>query len=123
MTEVETKAALQAIKLLNAVGAKYKIIYPDGTEVGELVLAKVEPEGKKKITRRRDFSLAYGTYAKLIRPMLKSTDVGQVASIPIAPYNAERLRSAATAIAHHLWGNGSHTSAITKTHVEILRIA
>ena len=119
-TDVETKAVAKALQVLDAVGAKYKIILKDGTQKGDLQMTVPVPEEK---ARKRTYTLAYGTYSQLIKPHLSPLEVGQVAQIPIKPYNGQRLRSAASAVACHLWGAGSHISSITKAHVEILRTA
>jgi len=117
-TEIQTKAINQALRILNAVGAKYKIIMPDATEYGELIIAK--PEVKKY---RRTLRHPRGTFSAFLAPLFENMKIGDVKQIPFGEFKPEHLRSAATAYANHLWGPGSHTSTVTKHHVELMRIA
>lgn len=118
MTDIQTKATQQALRLLNALGAKYKIILPDATEYGELIVAKEEP---KKM--RRKLRYPRGTFSSFLAPMFEHTKVGDVVQIPIGEFKPEHLRSAATAYTNHLWGPGSATSSVTKQHIEVMRLA
>ena len=119
-TTIQKQAAEKAIALLNASGAQYKVIFSDGTEYGEL-----EAVQKK---RTRNVTIPYGTLQPLYKPYIDEMQVGSVIQLSIAEAEAlggtaTSLRSAASAYASKLWGNGTYISTITDKHVEILRIS
>lgn len=119
MKQVQIQAAEKAIALLKASGAQYKVIFDDGTEYGDLEV--VTP--KKRIRRT-----PHGVLTSMYKDPINTAEVGDVIQFPVADVAAidiapETLRSAATAYASMTWGNGSYTSTITDTHVEILRIS
>ena len=78
---------------------------------------------KKRINRT-----PRGTLISVYRDSVDNAQVGDVIQFSVADIEAlgttpEVMRSAATAYASMTWGNGSYTSTITDTHVEILRIS
>jgi hypothetical protein len=123
MRKVQVQAAEQAIKFLNASGAKYKVILEDGTEYGDL---QVVPP-KKKITRERSRT-EYGSLTPIYKDTIDKASVGDVIIFSFAELDAKgipraSLRSASLAYASKTWGNGTYTSYSTPEHLEILRVA
>ena len=120
MKQIQLQTVERAVAFLNAAGVEYKVILPDGTEYGDL-----EVVVHKKRTRNQ--RVAHGTMTGLYKDRIKNAEVGDVIQVSIADIealgaNPDSLRSAATAYASMTWGNGTYTSIITDTHVEILRI-
>lgn len=119
MKQIQLQTVDRAVAFLNAAGVEYKIILPDGTEYGDL---EVMPKKRTRIQR-----VAHGTMTGLYKEKISTAEIGDVIQVAIADIEAlgakpESLRSAATAYASMTWGNGTYTSIITDTHVEILRI-
>lgn len=120
MKQIQLQTVDRAVAFLNAAGVEYKVILPDGTEYGDL-----EVVVHKKRTRVQ--RIAHGTMTGLYKEQIKNAEVGDVIQVSIEDIEAlgagvESFRSAATACASTVWGNGTYTSIVTDTHVEILRI-
>lgn len=120
MKEVQKQAAHKAIALLKVTGARYKVIFEDGTEYGDL-----EVVVKKK--RTRVMRIPHGTMAAGYKSIIDAAQVGDVVSFPFADTDKlqvprKSFRSAASAYASTTWGNGSYTSTCTNDAFEILRI-
>ena len=100
MNTLHTKALTNAIKLLNAIGAKYAIVDTDLRKHGEL-----EVITKKK---RRPAKYAYGAIRKHVAPYLELLEVNQTARIPVYPYDLETVYGSASSAASTLWGHKAH---------------
>jgi hypothetical protein len=113
---VKTKALEQAIKMLDATGAQYKIISAEGNHYGELVLA--EP-AKPKSTKR------YGMFTPTCyTEQINAMKVGEVVVIaPPEGATPEELRSVMSGHASKKFGAKNHTTSITEGRVELLRLA
>ena len=113
-----TKTIARAVEMLNASGAQFKVISPDGTEFG-----KLEVVAEKKKT----FRFERGEIRTIYLSALESLKVGEVATIKnpdINKYDVEDIRGSAAAWAGKHWGIDAHTSTIDRTFntVEILRV-
>mgnify|MGYP003654386912 CR=1 FL=1 len=114
---VITATIERAVKLLNATGAKYKVIAPDGTEYGTLVA--VDPA---KVRTRRPLTLPLGSISNHVRPHIERLKVGEVAEIPpLKGASLDSLRSTAASMAAHMWGPDAHHTTVTHNNVELLR--
>jgi len=100
MNTIHEKALSNAIKLLNAIGAKYAIVDSDNKQHGEL-----EVKAKAK---RRPARYPYGVIRKHIRPYLDHIAVNQTARIPVSPYDMETVYGSASSTATVLWGKNAH---------------
>ena len=100
MNNIHTKALTNAVKLLNAIGAKYAIIDVDLKKYGELeVVTK---------SKRRPARYPYGVIRKHIKPYLDHIAVNQTARIPVSPYDLETVYGSASSTASVLWGKQCH---------------
>jgi len=100
MNTIHTKALTNAVKLLNAIGAKYAIIDIDLKKYGELeVVTK---------SKRRPAKYPYGVIRKHIKPYLDHIAVNQTARIPVSPYDAQTVYGSASSTATVLWGKQCH---------------
>jgi hypothetical protein len=100
MNNIHTKALNNAVKLLNAIGAKYAIVDVDLKKYGELeVVTK---------SKRRPAKYPYGVIRKHIKPYLDHIDVNQTARIPVSPYDAQTVYGSASSTASVLWGKQCH---------------
>ena len=100
MNTLHTKALTNAIKLLNAIGAKYAIVDADLRKHGDLeVITK-----KKKAPAK----YPYGVIRKHITPYLENLQPNQTARIPAAPYDLETVYGSASSTATVLWGKQCH---------------
>ena len=100
MNTIHTKALTNAIKLLNAIGAKYAIVDSDSKKHGDLeVVTK---------SKRRPAKYPYGVIRKHIRPYLDHIKVNDTARIPVSPYDLNTVYGSASSTATVLWGKNSH---------------
>jgi hypothetical protein len=115
MPEVIKRTILQAIKLLDAAGCKYKIIDSYGNEYGVLVVAPT----KKPINRKH----AYGAMTNYFTPLIKNLAVGEVICISPGEFTAKDLQGAISGWASANWGNGNYRTCVSNNEVQILRCA
>lgn len=122
---VQTLALNQALKILVALKAQYKVILPDGEEFGELVVkghrnkankgkraAKIEAEGRH-----------WGEMAQYIKPQLEGVLPGEVVVIAKDKYDMETLASNVSNYAGIVWGRGTYKTLANETGVEVFRIS
>ena len=114
MPEVVRRTIAQAIKLLDASGAKYKIIDQEGNEYGTLTVSK-----PKKLTKT--FVHPPGTMWKYYYPMLKDMNPGDVVVVPAGEFDPKRLQGAITGWACATWGLQAYKTCVVGSNVEILR--
>ena len=100
MNTIHEKALSNAIKLLNAIGAKYAIVDADLKKHGDL-----EVITKKK---RRPARYPYGVIRKHIKPYLDHIKVNESTRIPVSPYDLETVYGSASSTATVLWGKQCH---------------
>jgi len=100
MNTIHEKALSNAIKLLNAIGAKYAIVDSDLKKHGEL-----EVVAKKK---RRPAKYEYGVIRKHIAPYLEPLKVNESTRIPAAPYDLDTVYGSASSTATVMWGKKCH---------------
>ena len=115
MNTIHTKALTNAIKLLNAIGAKYAIVDADLRKHGDL-----EVITKKK---RAPAKYPYGAIRKHVAPYLEPLQVNQTARIPVHPYDLETVYGSASSAASTMWGHKAHKvgSSEDKKYVLITR--
>jgi hypothetical protein len=100
MNTIHEKALSNAIKLLNAIGAKYAIVDSDSKKHGDLeVVTK---------SKRRPAKYPYGVIRKHIRPYLDHIKVNDTARIPVSPYDLNTVYGSASSTATVLWGKQCH---------------
>lgn len=113
---VVAKAAQQAISLLNALKADFKIILPTGEEYGNLEI--VRPKVFKRIQHNKR-----GTLIGVYLPIIESMQVGDVRVVEVPEgINPDHMRGAMTSYTSKQWGNGSAKTCVTEKTVEILRV-
>lgn len=116
---VVTKTIQSAVRMLEASGAQFKVIAPNGESFGDL---KIETPKKKQMNPDREYGELRGYYDKFVN---YNAPVGTVMQIPAHPkYKPEEIRGGLCAKLTTRWGKGTYTTAITKAGtVEIMRIA
>ena len=105
MNNLHAKALSNAIKLLNAIGAKYAIVDADNRTHGEL-----EVKAKAK---RRPAKYPYGVIRQHIAPYLANLKVNETARIPAHPYDLDTVYGSASSNATVLWGKQCHKVGTT----------
>lgn len=98
MNPLQTKVFNEALRNLNALKAKYKIVLEDGSEYGDLVLA---PPERPKVKRSTP-----GTFSVFYRPYVEHLEVGDTVEVP-GRGDPEAMRSAMSGwlTAHYGQGN------------------
>lgn len=112
MNTVHLKALTNAIKLLNAIGAKYAIVDTNGGRHGEL-----EVKAKSK---RAPLKYPYGSLARHIRPYLARCRVNHTIGIPVGQFDIDSVYSSTSSIASKDWGNGNHKIGVNDNKTEVL---
>ena len=100
MNTVHQKALTNAIKLLNAIGAKYAIVDTDLRKHGDL-----EVITKKK---RAPAKYPYGVIRQHVTPYLHNIKANETARIPVAPYDLLTVYGSASSTATTMWGTKCH---------------
>ena len=118
MNNIHAKALTNAIKLLNAIGAKYAIVDSDGNKHGALNVAQ-----EKKAKRRRSI-YPLGEVKGYIMPFMQGMMINTTKQIPVGPYDAKVIRGSVSSYATQMWGGGNYKSSVTsdKRFVEITRL-
>ncbi|RPJ30103.1 MAG: hypothetical protein EHM17_00375 [Verrucomicrobiaceae bacterium] len=116
MNNVEKTALDRAVLLLNSIKAKYKIISPDGTEYGELVLAPVKT--------KRVSAHPIGEMSNYYRPMVIDMQPGDMRIVPAGKYELEGLRGTMSGWFTARWGKGAVITSVNKLNntIEVLRV-
>lgn len=114
MNDIQTKILANAIKLLDAINAKYAIVDPDGKQHGSL-----EVVNKKKKKRP---TYEYGTVAAHVKGYMQNALINTKIVVPFNNMHKEVVRSAICSYANKLWGNGSYTTHVTKQGIEFTRL-
>jgi hypothetical protein len=114
MPEIVKRTIAQAIKLLDASGAKYKIIDQDGNQYGSLIVT--EPKKASK-----SYKHPPGTMHRFYYPLIKDMQPGDVVAIKNFDFEPRALQGAVTAWATEHWGKGSYKTCMVGPDVEILR--
>jgi hypothetical protein len=113
MEKIKLVTLNRALTMLDAIGARYAIISPDGTRFGDLPLAE----------EKTGYNFAeLGAYVK---QQFTHVEVGDVLIIPVDKFDVDKLQSAITSHACKIAGKGSYTTCRSKdkTQIEILRLA
>ena len=117
MKEIQLKELQRAIKFIEAIGCKYKIIAPDGAEFGELELKP--PKAKREH--------AYGEMTSFARSNLDlRAEIGSVQQIFVpAKYKPANIQATACHILTKAWGKDNYATSLDSNtaSIEILRIA
>ena len=113
MSNVKQAAIQQAVKLLNAVGANYQVEF-EGQRWGEL---------KKQKGKRIRSKYPLGALTNHVKPHLVDLQVGDVAVVPIHPFDEISIRGSITSTCTQWWGRQSYKTGKNKDNIEILRIS
>jgi hypothetical protein len=121
MLEVQKEGLKRALIILSGLGAQYKIILPDGTEYGDLVVA---PKVEEKKRKRKPSPYPIGALQNYFQPMLDALRPGDAVEVPAGKFDIESLRGSMTAWAGKTWGRKTFISRSDKTRnvVEFLRM-
>ena len=112
MSNVKQAAVMQAIKLLTASGANFQVEF-EGQRWGEF---------KKSKAKRVRSKYPLGSLGLHVAPYLSNLAVGDVAVVPIAPFDETSIRGSVTSTCTQLWGKQSYKTCKNKNNIEILRI-
>jgi hypothetical protein len=118
---VKNEALTKALRTLDALGAKYKVVTATGEEFGDLVVKKA-PSGKPSVPRNDYKHLGYVEVVSTLK-------VGDVAVLPVPEEldknGADKYRGTVASKANQLFGRGSAVTAWAEDRraIEILRIA
>lgn len=103
MLEVQIKKLDQAIKTLDLLGVKYKVITPDGAEYGELeVKARRNPETVRGLPRYNRMETR-----NFFSPLITGMKAGQVKIIECGEYDPRVISRDVSAYCVNTAGTGS----------------
>lgn len=111
---IKDKALIHALKTLDALQCRYKVITPEGDEHGELQIAHEN--------KRRNSLYPQGARSSYLRPIMEPLKVGDAIVIPAGEFEASILQHSVCAIAHKLWGASSYRTTLNDQSIELFRI-
>ena len=116
--QITTKAIQQAVALLRAAGAQFKIISPNGDAFGELEVKPIKASGGRKPDHYKR-----GVLLDHARPFVAETGVGDIALIPFGEFDGKILYGSVCSHLSREWGAGSYTSTRNDPmkRIEVLR--
>jgi hypothetical protein len=115
----QNTAIQRAIALLNATGAKFKVITVEGVEFGTLVVSKEPTLKKRSFTANKDYPR--GERTAYVRALLEPMKIGDSIVVTDGPYKGA-IASLVPPTAQTLWGKQSYITAAVDGGVEILRV-
>ena len=117
MKEIQLKELQRAIKFIEAIGCKFKIITPEGEEFGVLELKPPKP--------KRDH--AHGEITNFVKANLDlKAEIGSVQQIFVpVKYKPLNIQATTCHILSKEWGKENYTTCLNKNtaSIDILRIA
>jgi hypothetical protein len=114
MKDIQRKELHRVLAFVESLRCTYKIITDDGEEFGTLVVAPVKT--------KRPLTYAYGEISNWYRPYIDlNAGVGVVQEIPFGKFPPETIRSGLCSWLTKEWGKDTYITAITDTHVELMR--
>lgn len=119
MLDIQKSAISKLVTVLESVDAQYKIILPDGTEMGELITIN-----RKASTSKNYVPYGLGVTRAYFMPFLDNLAVGGVVEVPFGGFHGATLSSNISAAAVHMWGKGNamtHKNDATQV-VEVMRL-
>lgn len=110
----------KALATLDAAGAQYRIIMPDGNSFGTLPYSEPKPEKAK----RRSLKHPYGALRTYYLPFVEGIKPNQCVEVPRGPFLVADLAGAISSYFCTKLGNGKVTVARNhkKGVVEVLRV-
>ena len=114
MKDIQRKEFSRVLKFVESLGCSYKIITDEGEEFGTLEVAPART--------RRPLVYKYGEISNWYRPFIDvDVGIGVVQQIPLGKFNAETIRGGLCSWLTREWGKDTYVTAITDTHVELMR--
>jgi len=100
----------KTLRTLTAIGAKYIIVMPDGTQhnFGDLVLAPPPKVKTRRVNQDGQPRRVRGELSKVTTPFIKDMQVGDVVTVPQQEgISRQELVKSLSSQAIHAWGTGS----------------
>lgn len=118
MLDIQRRTIDSLAKMLDKWEILYKILLPNGEELGTLIVSK------QTKTKRADRPHPFGAFKAYFLPLVQDMVAGDVVEIHCGPFKPAELRGAVSAWAVAAWGKGSVTTHINseKQTVEVLRL-
>ena len=114
MKDIQRKEFTRVLKFIESIGCTYKIIADDGEEFGELEVMSSRS--------RAPLKYAYGEISNWYKPYVNlKAGVGVVQEIPFGKFEPETIRGGLCSWLTKEWGKDTYLTAITDTHVELMR--
>ena len=122
-TKVQQVAIERAVQLLNASGAKFKVIWYD-KEYGDLEVKTLKPVKEKgnRTKLAEAEGRKYGDLKAHYWPMVKDMKVGDVVTVPFANFRRGTLQKALSSGLCHMWGAGSNMCVLGNAGIEVMRV-
>lgn len=117
MLEIQLDQVKKFTRVLDGMGAKYKIVLSDGTAFGDLEVAS-------KRTRKRAPLYPYGSVRRQFKGIVDGLTVGKAAVIDGAHFDLNMLASNITAYSIGKWGKGAVSTKLMRDHnkVQVVRL-
>ena len=109
---IKQKTFERALKMLDASGAKYHVVFDDASYGAPIQKARKRLPSKYK----------HGSLKEHMYSDISVLQPGEVAEISIGEFDKASIQSSATAISNKLFGAGNYTTHINGNVLELLRI-
>lgn len=118
MHDIQMRSIQQWATMMDKWGIQYKLVLPDGQELGALEVVKPKLKSKRKVS-----PFPVNTLRDYFLPFIGTLQAGDVVTVPFSQFEGERLRGAISAWATAHWGKGTCTTYLNHAagHVEVLR--
>jgi hypothetical protein len=120
MLDIQKTAIEKLVNVLVAVKAEFKIILPDGTEYGELM---VQTKRKAKGNRHRGYIYKRGETKSYYEPLVRDLAIGDAVLIPYDRFDPVILTGNVGSWAGDVWGAGNYSVSKGTAGVSLIRYA
>lgn len=120
-TELKQRVLLDALKRIDNLGVRYKIIAPDGAEYGTLMAVQPQPEKQRK---RKPPKYERNALRDYVLGFIGKMAPGDEVTVPVGDFDIKAVQSSLSSRAGSLWGEGNYltTRDSKRTGVTILRV-
>jgi hypothetical protein len=120
MLDIQKTAIEKLVNVLISVKAEFKIILPDGSEYGELM---VQTKRKAKDNKHRGYIYKRGETKSYYEPLIRDLAVGAAVLIPYDRFDPTILSSNIGSYAGDVFGVGNYSVSKGTAGVSLIRYA
>jgi len=120
MLDIQKTAIEKLVNVLISVKAEFKIILPDGSEYGELM---VQTKRKARDNRHRGYVYKRGETKSYYEPLVRDLGAGDAVLVPYDRFDPTILSGNIGSYAGDTWGPGNYSVSKGPLGVSVVRFA